>query len=164
MEFTCKVSYKDYREALRLKRKILRRVVYGLLLIGVLLCIYWMVLAARNETVKSAQIFMPALELVVWPLVYLGLLRLFAFFSYRKNRNIKSEFFFHLTTEELSYQSSAGGSGTTPWSSLSYWRESKGVFILVFPSGIFLICPKSFMASELQANFIQLVGTSLPKK
>ena len=164
MEFTCKVSYRDYREALRLKRKILRRVVYALLGLGALLCIYWMVLAAQNETVRASQIFMPALELVVWPILYLIFLRAFAYFSYRKNRNIRGEFSFFLSDEQLSYQSSSGGSGKTPWTSLSYWRESKRVFILVFPSGIFLICPKSFMTDDQQGVFKRIVGNALPKK
>lgn len=164
MEFTCRVSYKDFGDALRLKRKNLGRAIYALLIVDIFLWIYWMVLAGQGRITESSRIFLPALELFVWPVFFIVLSRTLGYFNYKRNRNIQSEFVFRLTEAELSYQSSSGGAGKSPWTSMSYWRESRRVFILVFPSGVFLICPKSFMGGEQQEEFKRIAGAALPKK
>jgi len=164
MQFNCRISKKDYEEALRLRRKNLRRVVYAVLICDVLLWLYWMMLAVKGEITKASAVMSQAMIFLIWPVVYLVFLWLFGFYSYRKNRNIKSEFIYRISGEEFSYQSSSGGSGVAPWTSLSYWRESKSVFILVFPSGVFLICPKSCLVAEQQDEFREIVQRVLTKK
>jgi hypothetical protein len=164
MHFTCRITSKEYAEALRLKRKNLRRIVLGVLGLDSLLWIWWMILAVRGDSVRAATVFGLALPFLAWTVFTMVFLRITAWFSYRNNRNIQSEIVYSLTEERVGYTSSSGGSGETPWSSLNYWRESTDVFILVFPSNAFLVCPKRAMSTERQDEFRGIVGRVLKKK
>jgi hypothetical protein len=164
MEFICRISKKDYRDALRLKRKNLRRIVFAVLALDAVLWMWWMVLAIRGDISLASTVFGQAIAVLLWPGLMLVFFRWAAWYGYRKNQNIQSEFTYRLNEEGISYKSCSGGSGETRWSSLSYWRESKTVFILVFPSNIFLIYPWLCMTDGQQEEFRALVTRALPKK
>jgi hypothetical protein len=151
MEFASRISAKDYRSALRLKRKNLYRIVYAAGVLDVALWAVFVFRSATGDIAGATSIFPQASILLVWASLMLMILPIQAHLGYRKNKNIQSEFNNSATEHGFSYKSSSGSSGEAPWSSFSFWRESRTVILLVFPSNIFLICPKSCLSvSQLE--------------
>jgi hypothetical protein len=143
MQFTVRISKQDYRAALRLKRKNMRRAIFAVFALDAGLWIFWMVSVLRGELVRANSVFSQALIFLAYPLFCVMFLAWSTSHTYRRNRNIQGQFVYEVTEENLSYKSESGASAMSPWSSLNFWRESKRVFILVYPSGVFQIIPKS---------------------
>src|SRR5277367_6411622 len=108
MEFICRISKKDYRAALRLKRKNLRRIIFAVLALDAVLWMWWMVLAIQGDMSRASTVFSQASIFLFWPVFMLAFFRWNAWYAYRKNRNIQGEFTCVLTEGGISYKSSSG--------------------------------------------------------
>jgi len=164
MEFTSRISSKDFRAALRLKRKNLYRAIYAVFAVGLIFLFVGVAIQPTSKEGGVSQFFVQAPVLLGWSILMLILLPSMGRLSYRRNKNIQAEFNNSVTESGFSYKSSSGSSGDAPWSSFSYWRESQAVLLLVFPSNIFLICPKSCLTSEKLEEFKAILSRVLPKK
>lgn len=164
MEFSSRISAKDYRAALRLKRKNLYRVIYAVLTTGLVFLFVGVATQTTGKDGNVSQFLVQAPVLLGWSLLMAILLPLMGRLSYRKNKNIQAEFNNSVTESGFSYKSSSGSSGEAPWSSFSYWRESRTILLLVFPSNIFLICPKSCLSPTQLEEFKTILTKVLPKK
>lgn len=164
MEFNSRISALEFRDAFRLKRKNLYRVIYAILAAGALFLVVGVAVQPTGKEGRASELLVQSPILLGWGFLMLLLLPLMARMSYRKNKNIQCDFVNAATAEGFSYRSSSGATGEAPWSSFSYWRESKTIFLLVFPSGIFLICPKSCLNPQKQEEFKVILGKALPKK
>jgi hypothetical protein len=164
MEFESRISAKNYRAALRLKRKNLYRILYAASFLDVALWVIFVFRSAAGDTAGATSIFGQASILFFWVAFMLIFLPLQSHLAYRKNKNIQSEFKNSATELGFSYKSSSGSSGEAPWSSFSFWRESRSVILLVFPSNIFLICPKSCLSPSQLEEFRGILEKALRKK
>jgi len=164
MNFTSLVSPAEYREALRLKGRNRRRIIYAILFCDFAAWIYWAALAGEGKISKASAVMAQAIIFLIWPLIYILALEASGLFGYRRNRNIRREISFHVTPEGFSYTSSSGSAASSPWTSLNYWRESKNTFILVFPSNVFLIVSKSALSAEQQEELRTIFSGALPKR
>ena len=164
MEFTCQIDFEAYREGLRLKGKNKRRLIYGVLFCDGLLWIYWMIEAAKGEISTGSAILRQAIIFLAYPVLCLVIYEVWAFLSYQKNRNIKREITYQITPQTVSYTSASGSLGSSPWTSVDYWRESKRLVIVAFPSNAFLIFPRENMSTRQWEDFRGILSSALPKK
>jgi len=84
--------------------------------------------------------------------------------EYRNNPNLRAEICWTITAEGISVTSTMGDSSTEPWTVLKFWRESRQVLLLVYPSGIYHIIPKANLSAAQIEELRSLLTTALPER
>jgi hypothetical protein len=124
------------------------------------------------QTVAPAQLFNATIMNVLPFVVFVSII-LYVIFrgvpmqlrrQYRKNPAMHGQFTVNMTTESISIHNTAGTSSRTGWNIYDYWREGKGLILLVFHSGAFFSISLADL-SEVQKDELRgILAAALPKK
>jgi hypothetical protein len=178
MEFTVRLTEQDYIEAYKLKRRSKFRLITRIFVFA-MFALFWTTIGAAfwiehrpshdPSRVEAAVAMRESLQPGAWFLSAFLLLYVFGIpwllkRQYRKNDNLKAEFFNEVTAEGITQKSSKGSSSHTLWNAFRSWRESDRVMIIEFPSGLYLVLPKSEMSPDQQTELRGIVAAALPKR
>ena len=157
MEFTVRITEQDYLDAYRLQRRSKWRMI-GKFLAYASCALVWTIIGGSfliqhfrsqdperiDQAFAMRENFMPmSLFLTAYVLLTAIGIPWLLKRQFRKNRNLNADFFNQITAEGITQKSSQGSSSQTLWNAFKSWRESERVFILEFPSGLYLLLPKS---------------------
>ncbi len=110
--------------------------------------------------------------LLAWPLGFLALLAFVKFWflpmrlrrMYRKDPSMQGKFTVNITSTSISTQNAAGTSSQCGWNIYDYWREGKGVIVLVFHSGAYFILSLAGLTEPQRSELRGILTSALPKK
>jgi hypothetical protein len=178
VKFKTHVTEADFVAAHRLQRKSWHRVMAGAIAYS-LGAVFWLFLicAAVSEWTHPGGMFLDrnASEFVrlLFPGAILLLLWILAFRVYppfatrrkfRQTHTLHGEILNEITAEGL-WQKTAGGSfGFSQWHDFSHWRESEEIIIVVYPSDVFCLLPKSGLSLDQCDELRHIIAATLPQK
>jgi hypothetical protein len=84
--------------------------------------------------------------------------------KFRQARNLHGEIVNELTAEGLWQKTEGGSYGFSKWKDFSYWRESEQIIIVVYPTNVFCLLPKSDLSSDQCAELRGILTSALPQK
>jgi hypothetical protein len=178
VRFTTHVTEADFMAAYRLHCKSLHRRIASAIAYT-FAAVFWsfLVCAAISERTHPGELFLgqDASEFVrlLLPGGILILLWILAFRVYppfatrrkfRKARNLHGEIVNELTAEGLWQKTEGGSYGFSKWKDFSYWRESEQIIIVVYPTNVFCLLPKSDLSADQCAELRGILSSALPQK
>lgn len=179
MEFAIRVTQRDYgaADSMMWRRTALHVIVFGAYIVATILVLATLgfdLLRASSRPLESnaaADLNRSISGLVtsaLWLLSGYFLFKVVRFirqrWEYRKNWNLHEETRWSVTSEGTSVRSKAGGSSYEPWKAYKCWRESRRLFLLIFPSGAYYTLPKHSLSSSEQDELRRIFAAALPKK
>ena len=84
--------------------------------------------------------------------------------EYRKNTNLHRDISWNATAEGITVTSESGATSYEPWAVFKCWRETKRLFLLLFPSNVYYIIPKPSLGPTQQNELRSILGGALPRK
>jgi len=192
MEFTYKISEKEYLQAWKLRKKgdpldVIFKVILGLFLfwfaIFISLMLLWMIVkhgtplphVMHQPSAKHVGIglFLMALAKNIGPFFLIFGVWIFMLFgfgpmrarrAYRKDPRMKGQFTINVNPRLISVHNADGTSSQEGGDIYEYWREGDGLIVLVLHSGAYSIVSLAGL-TELQRGELRGILTSaLPKK
>ena len=178
MQFITKLTEDDYVEACRLKLKSFHRITASAITYS-LASIFWLFLIAswifrllhpgdlfldQNATAFQTAVLPGAIALLLWILAFRILVPYLTTRKFRKAKNLHGEMVTELNSEGLKQTTSEGSYGFSRWADYSFWRESEQIFIVVYPTNIFCLLPKSALTAEQQSEVRVILTAALPKR
>ncbi len=123
--------------------------------------------AERHTNVEHALLVNVSpflLLLVVWVFMLRQLGPTTVCRMYRKDPTMQGEFTVNITAQSISIRNSVGTSNSSGWNVYDYWREGKGLIVLVFFSGAYSTLNLAGL-SELQQNELRgILASALAKR
>ena len=181
MEFTTKISERDFVAGLRLASKSLSGTVISAFIYVASVLLVLAHLGAvvdkhprpnspyaaedikRGTTIEDG--IMPLEQLcLIYLLLFVVFVPVRAHWKYRKDPSQRGENLVQVGPGGVSEESSMGSSSSRTWSVCSYWRESKRVFVLMTQSGIFYIFPKAGLSEAQREELRGILTAALPRK
>ena len=148
MEFTTKISERDYIAGYRLAHKsifmtVLSVWLYVLFAWFLYVFVMGLILAPKNTNTGFNGLMVLFLFGFLWIYLPYRVRR-----RYRKDPSQQGEIVVQLSPEGVSEKSSMGSSTSRAWIVCSYWRESDLVIVLMTQSGIYFIFPKASLPTS----------------
>lgn len=84
--------------------------------------------------------------------------------QYRKNPAMQGQFTVNITPESFSSDNTAGASGRSGWNIFDYWREGKGLIMLVYHSGPYFLISLADLSEAQKVELRGILAAALPKK
>ena len=178
MQFTTKLTEDDYAAACRLMLKSVHRTIASAIAYS-LASIFWLFLMVAwvfrllhpgdlflNQNVSAFEraILPAAVAILIWILIF----RVFVPYAnrrkFRKARNLHGEMFTEINSDGLMQKTVEGSYGFSRWADFSFWRESEEIFIVVYPTSVFCLLPKSAMSEAQQSEVRTILTAALPEK
>lgn len=178
MEFSVRVSERDYLDAFTLKRRSGMRVAAraalvafaGLAWTAVIGALVVQQVRSHDEdamqqaislrvNILPAALVLTGFVALVWVVVPWLVRR-----QFRKNPNLQADFFIALTDAGITQRSSMGSSADTRWNAFKSWRESETILILEFPSNLYLVLPKTGLTEAQRQELRSIVSSKLPQR
>lgn len=178
MEFTYQLTEDDFVAANQLKLKSVHRIITSVVVYSIT-TFFWIGLTAiwinpwlhphaphlgQDASALQSSLLPGALSLALWILIFRVFSPYFMRRKFRKAQNLRGEFISVLNSEGLAEKSSKGSSTFSPWADFAYWRESKTMIIVVSPTDVFHMLPKSGLSDPQQTELRAILTTALPKK
>jgi hypothetical protein len=178
MQFTTKLTEEDYVAACRLKLKSVHRTIASAVAYT-LASIFWTFLIAAwifrllhprglflNQNVPAFQtaVLPGAVAFLLWILVFRVYVPYANRRKFRRAKNLHGEMFTEINSEGLMQKTAEGSYGFSRWADYSFWRESEQIFIVVYPTNVFCLLPKSAMSAEQQSEIRTILTAALPEK
>jgi len=178
VRFTTHVTEADFMAAYRLLCKSLHRRIASAIAYT-FAAVFWsfLVCAAISERSHPGELFLgqdaPEFVRLLFPGAILILLWILAFRVYppfatrrkfRQARNLHGEILNELTADGLWQKTEGGSYGFSKWKDFSYWRESEQIIIVVYPTNVFCLLPKSGMGSDQCAELRGILASALAQK
>jgi YcxB-like protein len=178
MQFTTRITVEDFVEAYRLQCKSLHRTITSTL-VYIFAAIFWIFFAGAwiSERLRPDDLFLgqdphvsqltvlpAAIGLLAWILIFRVFVPYGARRQYKKLKSLHGEISNEVTPEGLMQRTSSGSYGFSSWKDFSYWRESRRAFIVVYPSKIFCMIPKTGLTEEQLGEIRSTLAAALPKK
>ena len=178
MQFTSKLTEDEYMEAHRLHCKSPYRAIanaFAYTLAG----LFWIFLIAswifkalypsdpflgQNVSAFQKAILPGALGILLWVLFFRVYTPYATRRKFRKTRSFQIEVFNEINSEGLMQKTAEGSYGFSRWADFSHWRESEQMIIVVYPTGIYCMIPKSAVTTEQQNEVRNILTAALPKK
>jgi hypothetical protein len=178
MQFTSRLTEDEYMEAYRLNCKSLYRAIANAIAYAIT-GLFWIFLIASwiFKTLHPNELFLgqnvSAFQKTILPgsvgfLLWVLFFRVYTPYDtrrkFRKTRSFQVEVFNEMNSEGLMQKTAEGSYGFSRWADFTHWRESARMFIVVYPTGIYCMIPKSAITGEQQKEVRNLIATALPKK
>lgn len=178
MRFTTHVTEADFMAAYRLLCKSRHRQIASAIAYA-FAAAFWSFLlcAAISERTHPGELFLgrDASEFMhlLFPGAILFLLWILAFRVYppfatrrkfRQTRTLHGEILNEVTSEGLWQKTSGGSYGFSQWQDFSFWRESERIIIVIYPTNLFCLLPKSDLNSDQCAELRAILASALPQK
>jgi hypothetical protein len=178
MQFTSKLSEAEYMGAYRLNCKSPYRAIANAIAYTVT-SLFWIFLIAswifkalhpsdpflgQNVSAFQKAILPGAFGFLLWVLFFRVYTPYDTRRKFRKTRSFQIEVLNEINSEGLMQKTSEGSYGFSRWADFSHWRESEQMFIVVYPTGIFCMIPKSAVTSEQQNEVRNILTAALAKK
>jgi len=178
MQFTTKLTESEYMAAFRLHCKSPYRAIanaFAYTLAG----LFWIFLIAswifkgqhpsdpflgQNVSAFQKALLPGALGILLWVLFFRVYTPYDTRRKFRKTRSFQIEVFNEINSEGLMQKTAEGSYGFSRWADFSHWRESEQMFIVVYPTGIYCMIPKSAVTAEQQSEIRNILTAALPKK
>jgi len=178
VRFTTHVTEADFMAAYRLLCKSLHRRIASAIAYT-FAAVFWsfLVCAAISERTHPCELFLgqnaSEFQHLLFPGAILILLWILAFRVYppfatrrkfRQARTLHGEILNELTADGLWQKTEGGSYGFSKWKDFSYWRESEQIIIVVYPTNVFCLLPKSGMGSDQCAELRGILASALAQK
>ena len=193
MEFSFRVTEKDYLAAWKLRMKAsrsnVRKTVLFWVFILVCLTMLWVIVqrkaqllsqeqqqavpsqpvSAADKAVSPSHALLVnvgpfALIAAVWVLLLLNLGPKGIRRMYRKDPTMQGEFTVNITHDSISTQNTAGTSSKSQWSIYSYWREGTGIIVLFLLNGAYFVLSLAGLSDAQRDELRGILATALQKK
>lgn len=189
MEFSYRISEAEYLNAAKLRskgsvrfRSIKRSIIIWIaILAGIMVAMSYVQksrqqsTSTQQETVESARAEdLPSRLIVnVGPLIiFVGIIAFVIFKGvpmqlrrrYRKDPAMQGQFTVKITSESISTENTAGTSSKTGWNIYDYWREGKGLILMVFQSGAAFPISLAGLSESQQDELRGILCAAIPKK
>jgi len=178
MQFTSKLTEDEYMEAYRLNcaspyRTLADSIAYTVTsLFWIFLIASWIfkslhpndLFLGQNVSAFQKAILPGALGFLLWVLFFRVYTPYDTRRKFRKTRSFQFEVLNEINSEGVMQKTGEGSYGFSRWADFSHWRESGRMFIVVYPTGIYCMIPKSAVTSEEQNEVRNILATALPKK
>jgi hypothetical protein len=178
MKFTTRVTEADFMAAYRLLCKSLHRRIASAIAYT-FAAVFWLFLvgAAISERTNPGELFLGkdasvfvrlllpgAVLILVWILAF----RVYPPFAtrrkFRQARTLHGEILNEINSEGLWQKTGGGSYGFSQWQDFSYWRESEQIIIVVYPTDVFCLVPKSELSLDQCAELRGILASALPQK
>jgi hypothetical protein len=83
--------------------------------------------------------------------------------QYRKDPAMQGQFTINITPESISTHNTAGSSSNTGWNIYDYWREGKGMILIVCQSGVAVPISLAGLSEAQQNELRGILAAALPK-
>jgi hypothetical protein len=189
MEFSYRISEAEYLSAAKLKLKsdlrlgrIRKNIIFWVFIMVCLMLVFGVVQKSRQQpkipdeatiqTIPPAQTASSMILNIVPIVVFFGIMGYLIFRRvpmqlrrvYRKDPSMQGQFTMNITPESISIQSTAGTSSKTGWNIYDYWREGKGMILMVCQSGIAYPISLAGLTEAQRDELRGILTASLPKK
>lgn len=193
MEFSFKVSEKEFRQAWKLERKASSRssvktAAFWILIMLGLLLLYRLILpsgrvagmsdqtavtrallgqSANNETPEPTALARVGPFLVIaglWFLLVGAMVPLRLRHLYRKDPRMQGDFTVNLTLDWITTENTAGTAWRANWNVYDFWCEGKGIIVLIFHSGSYTILSLAGLAEPQREELRSILTYALKKK
>jgi hypothetical protein len=192
MEFSYKLSEAEFLCANKLRNKgnpvfVIFKVIRGLILfwICVFVCfiLVWVLVqrgasspavalqpttghVGAGHLLMALTIIFGPFALILGAVIFLlvGLEPMLARRSYRKDPSMQGQFTVNITPDSIHMQNTGGTSSNSAWNLYSYWRERKGVIILMFHSGAYSIVSLAGLSEPQRDELRSILSAALPKR
>ena len=84
--------------------------------------------------------------------------------SFVRREPLHGEILNEVTSEGLWQKTSGGSYGFSQWQDFSFWRESERIIIVIYPTNLFCLLPKSDLNSDQCAELRAILASALPQK
>jgi hypothetical protein len=178
MKFTTRVTEADFVAAHRLKCKSRHRQMASAIAYT-FAAIFWLFLvwAAISERTHPGELFLGkdasvfvrlllpgAVLILIWILAF----RVYPPFAtrrkFRQARTLHGEILNEINSEGLWQKTGGGSYGFSRWQDFSYWRESEQIIIVVYPTDVFCLLPKSHLSPDQCAEIRGFLAAALRQK
>ena len=179
MRFTTRITEDDFVAACRLQLQSTHRTIAGAIAYS-LAAIFWLFLLAawiservhpgtgdflgQSSAAFRTAILPAAILFAMWILIFRVLTSFVTRRRFRKTPSLRDAIDNEVSLDGLTQMMSSGSHGFIAWKDLSYWRESKRVIIVVYPTNVFCILPKSGLNDSQQAELRSILAAALPSK
>jgi hypothetical protein len=192
MEFTCKISEKEYLQAWKLRKKgdpldVIFKVILELILfwfaIFISLILLWLIVhhgtpsphVIHQPSAKhvGTGLFFVALAKIIGPFFLIFGIWIFMLFgfgpmrarrAYRKDPRMKGPFTVNVNPSLISVHDADGTSSQEGGDIYEYWREGNGLIVLVLHSGAYSIVSLASLTEPQRAELRGILTSVLPKK
>ena len=178
MKFTTRITEADFVAAHRLNCKSLhRQIASGIAYTFAAVFWIFLICAAISERSHPGELFLGenphefrhllfpgAILFLVWILAFRVYPPIATRRKFRNAQNLHEEILNEVTAEGLWQKTGGGSYGFSRWQDLSYWRESERIIIVVYPTSVFCLLPKSGLSSDQCAELRGILAAALPQK
>ncbi|MGD0546706.1 MAG: YcxB family protein [Terracidiphilus sp.] len=188
MEFSYRISEAEYLSAAKLRLKdtlrlgrIRKNIMFWVFVMVCLMLVFGIVQKSHQQpnipddtavqTVAHASVtnsiitnvglfvlFVSIMAFVIFRRVPMQLRR-----QYRKDPAMQGQFTINITPESISTHNTAGSSSNTGWNIYDYWREGKGMILIVCQSGVAVPISLAGLSEAQQNELRGILAAALPK-
>jgi len=185
MEFSYRISELEYLRAARLRLRtgrVGKSILFWVVILACLIVAEGFFQKSRQQSTSTQQEAAESvptevtrskvIENVVPAMIFVGMMAFFVFRGipmqvrreYRKDPAMQGQITVNITPESICTESTAGTFSKTGWNIYDYWREGKGLIMLVFHSGLYIPISLAGLSEPQRDELRGILTAALPKK